>query len=192
MDLSIINAHINIVDVEYYSFNIKMPKNKKNQVETENRKKIYDLYEENEYLSIKQNQSRARSITVGTAFGGVVEINVRSDAGSVYAQMQPTEAIELIEQLAAGVGVEIAIRPKVNFASWRGWEEVIKQRIGWDKIAWKGAAAWQLDGDTLEENTQKKLPPTKEKKLLAKEKEEQLSLPKEKNTRRKSKEKIDE
>ena len=140
-----------------------MAKDKKNKkidihIETEDernyREKINKLYEENEYLSIKQNQARARSITVGTAFGGIVEINVRSDIGSVYAQMQPTEAIELIEQLAAGVGVEIAMRPKVNFASWRGWEEVIEQRIGWDKIAWKGAAAWQLDGDHLKKARQ--------------------------------------
>ena len=142
-----------------------MAKDKKKSVEvnfetTEERnyrEKINRLCEENEFLSIKQNQNRARSITVGTAFGGVVEINMRSDIASVYAQMQPTEAIELIEQLAAGVGVEVAMRPKVNFASWRGWEEVIDQRVGWDKIAWKGAAAWQLNGTQLEENIQKAL-----------------------------------
>lgn len=183
MDFTIINVPINIIDVEYLTLPIKMSKNKKNQVEieTENRKKIHDLYEENEYLSIKQNQNRARSITVGTAFGGVVEINMRSDVASVYAQMQPTEAIELIEQLAAGVGVEIAMRPKVNFASWRGWEEVIDQRIGWDKIAWKGTAAWQLDGDKLEKNLQlngaveqKQLSPAKEKRTTRKKLKEQV------------------
>ena len=121
------------------------------------RQKIHDLCEENELLSIEQNRNRARSITVGTAFGGIVEINMRSDIASVYAQMQPTEAIELIEQLAAGVGVEIAMRPKQDFASWRGWEEVIGERIGFDQIAWKGAAAWQLDGDRVERNYQKQL-----------------------------------
>lgn len=163
-----------------------MPKNKKHQVEieTEGRKKIHNLYEENEYLSIKQNQNRARSITVGTAFGGVVEVNMRSDIASVYAQMQPTEVIELIEQLAAGVGIEIAMRPKVNFASWRGWEEVIDQRIGWDKIAWKGTAAWQLDGDHLE----------KVKQLKESKEEVKQILPsaEKKSTRKKSKEKVDE
>ena len=116
------------------------------------RKKIHELCEENEYYSMKQNRNRARSITVGTAFGGVVEVNMRSDAASVYAQMQPTEAIELIEQLAAGVGVEIAMRPKQNFSSWRGWEEVIGQRIPLDRIAWKGAATWQIDSENLEQN----------------------------------------
>ena len=123
---------------------------------SKNRKKINELCEENEIDSINSNRYRARSITVGTAFGGIVEISMRTQSGYMYAQLQPTEAIELIEQLAAGIGVEVAMRPKVNFASWRGWEEVIEQRIGFDKIAWKGAAAWQLDGDKLEKNLQLK------------------------------------
>lgn len=183
MDITIINLPINIIDIEHYSFGTKMTKNKKNQIESESRKKINDLCEENEYLSIKQNQNRARSITVGTAFGGIVEINMRSDIASVYAQMQPTEAIELIEQLAAGVGVEIAMRPKVNFASWRGWEEVIDQRIGWDKIGWKGTAAWQLGGNDLERNHQ----------LKSQEDQKQLSSGKEeKPSRKKLKEQVNE
>lgn len=118
---------------------------------SEMRRKIENLYEENEYLSIKQNQFRARSITVGTAFGGIPEVVIRSDGATVHAQMQPTEVVELIEQLAAGIGVEIAMRPKENFASWRGWEEVLKQRVGFHKVQWKGAAAWQLDGGEVEE-----------------------------------------
>ena len=116
------------------------------------RKKIHDLCEENEYYSIKQNRNRARSITVGTAFGGVVEVNMRSDAASVYAQMQPTETIELIEQLAAGVGVEIAMRPKQNFSSWRGWEEVIGQKVPLDKIAWKGASFLNIESQNVVQN----------------------------------------
>lgn len=133
------------------------------------REKIHGIYEENEYKSVKGLQKRARSITVGTAFGGIVEVTLRSDDDFLYAQIQPTEVIELIEQLAAGVGVEVAMRPKINFASWRGWEEVIEQRIGWDKIAWKGTAAWQLNGDELEKNVQKTLDFSKssEQKLLS-------------------------
>lgn len=126
---------------------------------SETMKKVHDLdekleyeYKVNELDSLYSIRNRARSVTVGTAFGGVVEINLRSENNYLYAQMQPTECIELIEQLAAGCGVEIAMRPKQNFASWRGWEEVIDQRIGFDKIAWKGTAAWQLGGDKLEEN----------------------------------------
>lgn len=141
----------------------------KQKYSSEMREKIHNLCEENEFLSMQQNRNRARSITVGTAFGGTVEVHMRSDLASVYAQMQPTEAIELIEQLAAGIGVEIAMRPKVNFASWRGWEEVIGQRVSFDKIAWKGAAAWQLDGQTVEENYQKTLESSKTENVNVKE-----------------------
>lgn len=128
---------------------------------SELRKKIQESYEQNELDSILSTRNRARSITVGTAFGGVCEVTLRSETHFLYAQIQPTEVVELIEQLAAGIGVDIAMRPKQNFASWRGWEEVIDQRIGWDKIAWKGAAAWQLNGDTIEEKAQKKLSASK-------------------------------
>ena len=128
---------------------------------SELREKIELLCAENEYLSMQQNRNRARSITIGTAFGGIVEISMRSDAASVYAQIQPTEGVELIEQLAAGLGIEIAMRPKQDFASWRGWEDVIGQRVPLDKISWKGAAAWQLyQGEELEKKYQENQLPT--------------------------------
>lgn len=117
----------------------------KNQKQTSSiRKKIHSFYEHQEYLSIQQNPYRARSVTVGTAFGGVVELVVRSDAATVWAQMQPVEAIELMEQIAAGCGIEIAMRPKQNFASWRGWEDIIGQKIQIEGIEWKGTAPYQL------------------------------------------------
>jgi len=165
------------------------------------RQKINDLYEENEYYSIKANQNRARSVTVGTAFGGVVEISLRSETGFIYALIQPTEVVELIEQLAAGIGVEIAMRPKQNFASWRGWEEVIDQRIGWDRIAWKGTAAWQLGGERLEDNLKQlkqsieemekknNLLPLSEKEKIEEEKIEEQ--PKPKRTRKSTKQKVE-
>ena len=149
--------------------------------ESQTRKRINDLYEENEYDSVNAMRHRARSITCGTAFGGVVEVSMRTESDYMYAQMQPTEAIEFIEQLAAGVGVEIAMRPKLDFAAWRGWEEVIDQRIGFDRIAWKGAAAWQLDGKFVEEQYKqlhgnvekpKALEEEKPKKRTRKKKEE--------------------
>ena len=128
---------------------------------SELREKIELLCAENEYLSMKQNRNRARSITIGTAFGGIVEIGMRSDSASVYAQMQPTEGVELIEQLAAGLGIEIAMRPKQDFASWRGWEDVIGQRVPLDRLSWKGAAAWQLyEGEELEKKYQENQLPT--------------------------------
>ena len=161
-----------------------MPKEKPSEM----RKKIHDLCEENEYHAVKQNRYRARSVTVGTAFGGVVEINLRSDAASVFAQMQPTEAIELIEQLAAGVGIEIAMRPKQNFASWRGWEEVIGNNVPMDRIAWKGAAAWQLGPEVVEPNQLK--PEEESEKVVVKELKQSEEKParKPRRTRKKVKE----
>lgn len=167
-----------------------MPK-KKEQEASDLRKTIQEAYEQNELDSILSTRSRARSITVGTAFGGVCEVTLRSETNFLYAQIQPTEVIELIEQLAAGVGVEIAMRPKVNFASWRGWEEVIEQRIGWDKIAWKGAAVWQLNGNQIEEKAQEQLPASKEIKALPEAKEKENISTSKKSTRR-SRKKVNE
>jgi hypothetical protein len=172
-----------------------MPKNKQ-QDPSKLRNLIQEAYEQNELDSILSTRSRARSITVGTAFGGVCEVTLRSETNFLYAQIQPTEVVELIEQLAAGIGVEIAMRPKQNFASWRGWEEVIDQRIGWDKIAWKGAAVWQLNGNQIEEKAQKKLNSSKEIKALpaSKEKEEieTDSSTTKKPTTRKTRKKVNE
>lgn len=168
---------------------------KKEQEVSELRQKIQEAYEQNEYDSILSTRNRARSITVGTAFGGVCEVTLRSENNFLYAQIQPTEVVELIEQLAAGIGVEIAMRPKQNFASWRGWEEVIDQRIGWDKIAWKGAAIWQIDGNKIEENAQKKLNAGKEIKALPEAKEEkkiETENPTVKRTNRKTRKKVHE
>jgi len=119
-----------------------MARNKKEMSET--RKKIHEFYEQQEFLSIQQNTNRARSVTIGTAFGGVIELILRSDSATIWAQMQPVEAIELMEQIASGCGVEIAMRPKQNFASWRGWQEVINQEVRLESIEWKGTAPYQL------------------------------------------------
>jgi hypothetical protein len=106
------------------------------------RQEIHSLYEENELASLKQNQTRARSLTVGTAGGGVIELNMRGDFANLWYQMQPTEAIEIIGQLAAASGVEIAIRPRHDFASWRSWDSTLPE-----SIQWMGAAPWQLSAE---------------------------------------------
>jgi hypothetical protein len=68
------------------------------------------------------NESRARSVMVGTAFGGTTEISMRLNNGvSVWAILQPVETIELIHQLAANVGCHINLQPREDFSSWRGW-----------------------------------------------------------------------
>jgi len=65
---------------------------------------------------------RARGITVGTAFGGTVEIGLRrADGNTTYAILQPVEAIEILHQLAACVGCHLQLKPREDFASWRDW-----------------------------------------------------------------------
>lgn len=67
--------------------------------------------------------SRARSVTVGTCFGGVVEVMMRANNGQVlWCPLQPVEAIELIHQLAASVGCHIQLAPRRDFSSWREWQ----------------------------------------------------------------------
>ena len=65
---------------------------------------------------------RARSITVGTAFGGTTEISMRANDGTnVWCVMQPVEVIELIHQLSANVGCHIHLQARDDFSSWREW-----------------------------------------------------------------------
>ncbi len=87
------------------------------------RKKILEAYEYNEYANVLQNRNRARSCTVGTAFGGAVEVALRGDHSNLWCVLQPVEVIEMMEQLAAAVGVQIAMRPKNDFSTWSGWDE---------------------------------------------------------------------
>ena len=65
--------------------------------------------------------NRARSVTVGTCFGGTTEIMMRGNKNYMWTPMQPVEVIELIHQLAANVGCQVALKPRQDFASWRNW-----------------------------------------------------------------------
>jgi hypothetical protein len=85
-------------------------------------KKRQDLIQRQEIESYESNLNRARSITVGTAFGGTTEIMMRGDGGRhMWCVMQPVEVTELIHQLAANIGCHIAVKPRDDFASWREW-----------------------------------------------------------------------
>lgn len=66
---------------------------------------------------------RARSITVGTCFGGTTEIMMRGNNGYMWTPLQPVEVIELIHQLAANVGCLINLTPRNDFSSWRKWRD---------------------------------------------------------------------
>ena len=79
---------------------------------------------EADYDNRASNLNRARSVTVGTAFGGTTELMMRSDGGRhIWCTMQPVEVIELIHQLAAIVGCSADLIPRKDFASWRDWRE---------------------------------------------------------------------
>lgn len=98
--------------------------------EEERKKRLLELEEEKaiwmaemELKNLKSNSTRSRSITVGTAFGGVTEISMRGDGDQfLWCLLQPVEVTELIHQLAGNIGCHIAIKPRKDFASWRAWQ----------------------------------------------------------------------
>lgn len=94
--------------------------------------KVRELEAKMDLENRESNYNRARSVTVGTAFGGTTEILMRGDGGRhLWCAMQPVEVIELIHQLAANVGCNIQIAPKKDFSSWRDWRvsEAEKQHL---------------------------------------------------------------
>lgn len=104
------------------------------------RQQIQNEYEKNELATILANQTRARSITIGQATGGVIEIGMRGEHAQLWYLVNPVEAVEIIEQLAAAAGLEIAKRPKQDFTSWRSWD--LDQP---ESTHWKGTAPWQMN-----------------------------------------------
>ena len=118
-----------------------MTKDKK----SDTRKKIEQIYEENELANLEQNRTRARSFTIGCAGGGIIEVGLRGDYSNLWYLLQPVEAIEMMYQLAAASGVEIIMRPRNDFSSWRSWDPSINA-----DTYWVGAAAWQLSQEKRE------------------------------------------
>jgi hypothetical protein len=149
--------------------------------ETAIRKKINHLYEENEYASLEQNRNRARSITIGTAFGGAIEVNMRGDFHSLWCILSPVEAVEVLEQLAAAAGVQVATKPKDDYSAWRGWDV---NNI--NHIHWKGAAPWQVSPENR--HAPKELEASEEPKQLLPGKEEEIPQ----KTKRSTKKRVEE
>jgi hypothetical protein len=100
---------------------MKLPKEVKTRLEAlEAERAVYEA--EQAFRNLKSNASRARAITVGTAFGGTTEISIRGDGGdTLWCLMQPVEVMELIHQLSANIGCHIHIQPRKDFSSWREW-----------------------------------------------------------------------
>lgn len=112
-----------------------MTQRKKSKYEQE----LQKLEEQSNIANYKQNQTRARSLTVGTSTGGIIEVCMRGDFSNLWYILQPVEAVEIIGQLASAAGVEIAMRPRNDFASWRGWDTDLPETSHW-----LGTAPWQL------------------------------------------------
>lgn len=135
---------------------------------SEIREQINQIYEENELAGLISSKSRARSVTVGTTFGGSLEISLRGDYYNLWAVLQPVEVVELIEQMASGVGLQVAMRPRQDFASWRGWDLQAEDRY------WAGAASpWQIQ-EVMEHH----------KNSLKESKKALKSLPSKKNSKK--------
>jgi hypothetical protein len=109
------------------------------------RQQINQLAEENELASLMQTRNRARSISAGPTTGGMIEFVMRGDFAQLWYVISPVEAVEFMQQIAASAGVEIAIRPRQDFAAWRSWDANMPAAT-----AWKGAAPWQLSDEARE------------------------------------------
>jgi hypothetical protein len=100
---------------------------------TEFQKRVQELRNQQEIESFEASLTRARSISVGTSFGGTTEVMMRADGGKhLWCAMQPVEVTELIHQLAANIGCHIALKPRDDFSSWREWRvsEAEKKHLG--------------------------------------------------------------
>lgn len=101
---------------------IQQVKEHQNALEVEHVKKLRELEVKMDLENRESNYNRARSVMVGTAFGGTTEVMMRGDGGRhLWCLMQPVEVIELIHQLAANVGCNAQVTPRKDFSSWRDW-----------------------------------------------------------------------
>lgn len=88
------------------------------------KKAIREMDRHNDEMSVMASAdrfNRARSITVGTAMNGAIEMMMRADGKHIWATLSPVEVVELIHQMAAGIGCHIHMQPRNDFASWRNW-----------------------------------------------------------------------
>jgi hypothetical protein len=86
------------------------------------KQKLKEFVSKQEEANFSAELNRARSVTVGTSFGGTTELMMRGNGGNVlWCTMQPVEVVELIHQLAANIGCHMALQPRNDFSSWREW-----------------------------------------------------------------------
>jgi hypothetical protein len=91
--------------------------------------KLNAIIAEQDIGNFQSNLNRARSVNVGSCFGGVVEMSMRGNNGAyLWAPLQPIEVVELIHQMAASIGCHINIQPRNDFSSWRQWRETPEEK----------------------------------------------------------------
>lgn len=134
---------------------------------------------------LKNNESRAQAITIGSAGGGTTEITMRGCNGSfLWNVYQPVEVVELINQLAANIGCHIAIKPREDFASWRHWKDTDAKPafMGIQEAPYSDVWPEFANHPPLAEESGAKLPPPDEQpgkpKIEAKEKENVVAIEK--------------
>ena len=137
---------------------------------------------ERQLESLEANKNRAQSITVGTSGGGTVEIMMRTARGNfMWNVYQPVEIIELINQMAAGIGCHIHVMPRQDFASWRDWKvspEELEQARGFQRLQGEGNPPfakmssledYRVNGKNMPENAQTLSGSAPKEKLAKKE-----------------------
>ena len=131
---------------------------------SEAKRKIQEIRNAQEVDNFASNLHRARSVTVGTCFGGTTEIMMRGEGGKhLWCAMQPVEVTELIHQLAANIGCHIQVQPRKDFSSWREWnysaEELLHYRGGQQSLPGVGHAPHVNDMSERQEIGQVLPPP---------------------------------
>jgi hypothetical protein len=97
---------------------------------SEKLKHLAEIQAQQDIANFQGDLTRARSVTVGTAFGGTTEISMRGNNGTtLWSILQPVEVIELIHQLSANVGCHINIQPRNDFSSWRNWRVTPEEKL---------------------------------------------------------------
>ena len=137
--------------------------------------------------------NRARSFTVGTAFGGTTELGMRANNGTyLWAIMQPVEVIELINQLAANIGCHIHLQPRRDFASWRDWKYTEEELAHYRGVQSIPGVGWPPHVNDMAPHNQvgAKLPPPEKQPglqpaLMAKEKKHEQTVAAKKTVGRK-------
>jgi hypothetical protein len=112
---------------------------------------------------LSESNSRARSVVVGTAFGGCSEISLRRPDGTVtFAILQPVEMVELINQMAANIGCYVLLKPREDFAAWRQWKHTPQELDHFRGMQPLPGVGHPPHAKAIEPIKQEKLPPPQE------------------------------